>query len=691
MIESRLSDGVCTLRLAAPPVNAIDLPMLDALRDAVARANAQEGVRGIVLMGDARHFSAGADVGLFRDVRTPEKAVRLSRRFQEAFQAVEDAAKPVVAAVAGRVMGSALELAMACHGRVATRTTRFSMPEVRLGINPGAGGTQRLPRLVGIRPALEMLLAGGSIDAERAASLGLVDAVCEGDDLEACARALLAERPLPRRTMTLTDKVGDAADNEAAFEEAERRVAMSRPEIVAPMKILEAVQTGLEESVEAGLAREQTGFAECMETRATRNRIYLFFATREAGKVPARRKASPAPVERAAVIGMGSMGTGIAQAFAMSGIPVAVRDADPVAVDRGLGRIRESLEKRVAQGKLDADRCRSMLDCLSAAPTWDAVGDADLVVEAVVEDPAVKRTVLGEAEAAVRPDALLASNTSTLSLDDLADGLRHPERLVGLHFFNPAHRMPLVEVVRRDATPDAVVATALAAAKRLGKTAVLVRNREGFLVNRLFIPYLKEAFEVVADGADPSDVDAAMVGFGLPMGPLALIDMAGLDILVDTARVLSRALPRHGPLSPVAERLVERGHLGQKTGAGVYRYEPGDRTPHPSEETARIVAEVQKETGRPARRIDADDIAQRLVLRMVNEAACVLAEGIAGRPSDLDVATVLGMGFPAWRGGVVTYARDVGVDRVREDLEALAAAHGERFAPCETLNDLQGA
>jgi 3-hydroxyacyl-CoA dehydrogenase len=690
MIESRISDGVCTLRLNAPPVNAIDLPLLDALREAVGEASAREDVRGIVLMGDARHFSAGADVGLFRDVRTPEEAVRLSRLFQEAFQAVEDSTKPVVAAVAGRVMGSALELAMACHGRVATRTTRFSMPEVRLGINPGAGGTQRLPRLIGVRPALEMLLAGSSIDAERALALGLVDAVCDGDELEDAARALPAARPLPRRTSALTDKVSDAADNVAAFEEAERRLAKSRPEIIGPRVILEAVQAGLGQSVEAGLAREQTGFAECMQTRATQNRIHLFFATREAGKMPAG-DAAPAAVERAAVIGMGSMGTGIAQAFAMSGIPVAVRDAHPAAVERGLGRIRESLKKRHAQGKLDADRCRSILAHVTVAKGWNDVAGADLVIEAVVEDPAVKRAVLGEVEAAVRPGALVASNTSTLSLDDLAEGMRRPERLVGLHFFNPAHRMPLVEVVRRESTPDAVVATALTVGKRLGKTAVLVRNREGFLVNRLFIPYLKEAFEVVADGADPSAVDAAMVGFGLPMGPLALIDMAGLDILADTSRVLTRAFPRHGPLSPVAVRLVERGHLGQKTGAGVYRYEPGDRTPHPSEETARIVAEVQEETGRPPRRIGTEKIVQRLVLVMVSEAACVLAEGIARCAADLDVATVLGMGFPDWRGGVVTYARDLGLDRVRADLEALTAEHGERFAPCDSLNDLQGA
>ena len=691
MIDSRVSDGVCLLRLSAPPLNMIGLPMLEALQAAVRRANDQAAVRGILLMGNAGHFSAGADVGLFRTLSEPDDAVRLSRTFQEAFQAVEDSAKPVVAAVAGRVMGSALELAMACHARVCARGARFSMPEVRLGINPGAGGTQRLPRLIGAGAALDMLLTGGAIDARRAHDLGLVDAVCAGDDLEACARAVLADGLAPRRTAALTDKVLNAAANEAAFCDARDRVASSRPEVMAPARILDAVQTGLEQSVEAGLAKEQTGFAACMQTRAARNRIYLFFATREAGRMPASADAEPAEVGRAAVIGMGSMGTGIAQAFVMSGIPVVVQDADPAAAERGIGRICDSLEKRVAQGKLDAERCRGMLARIAAASTWDDVAGADLVIEAVFEDAAVKRAVLAEVESVCARETVVASNTSTLSLDDLAEGMRHPDRLVGLHFFNPAHRMPLVEVVRRDATPDAVVATALALAKRLGKTAVLVRNREGFLVNRLFIPYLKEAFELVAEGAAPEAVDAAMVAFGLPMGPLALIDMAGLDILVHTDRVLGRAFPRLGSLSPVAVRLVERGCLGQKTGAGVYRYEPGDRRPHPSEVTGRIVADVQQDSGRPARQVGSDEMTQRLVMRMVNEAFYVMAEGIACRASDLDVATVLGMGFPDFRGGVLAYARDRGLASVRAELEALTAAHGERFAPCDRLDDTEGA
>ncbi len=690
MIDYSVSGGVCVLRLDSPPLNMIGFPLLDELRDAIRRANEETGVRGIVITGGSDHFSAGADVGLFRDITRAEDAVETSRVFQDAFQNVEDSARPVVAAVAGRMMGSALELAMACHYRVCAGGARFSMPEVTLGINPGAGGTQRLPRLIGAEAALKMLLAGETIGADQALALGLIDAVCRGEELLDRARTLLESDPEPRRTGRLTEKVRDAAANAAAFEKAEELVAGVRAEIIAPRKILDAVRTGLEESFQAGLEKEQTGFAECMDTLAAQNRIYLFFATRETGRIHDLADVPPADIATGAVIGMGSMGTGIAHALIIAGVPVVVLDEDGAALGRGVERIRTSIERRVGQGKLDPERAEDMLGLLSPAAEWRRIADCDLVIEAVFEDVAVKRAVIGRVEATCAADTIIASNTSTISLDALADGMQRPERLVGMHFFNPAHRMPLVEIIRRDATPDAVLATALAFARRIRKTPVLVRNREGFLVNRMFIPYLKEAFWLLEEGADQRAIDAAMVEFGFPMGPLTLIDMAGLDVLVLTDRVLSRAFPRHGPLSQMAVRLVDGGHLGQKAGSGVYRYEKGDRTPHPSEATDRVIAQVQQEGGRTPRDIDAGEITRRLVLRMVGEALHVMEEDIAQRESDLDAATVLGMGFPDFRGGVLKYARDLGLERVRADLEKLAAQCGERFLPCDFLREMEG-
>ena len=690
MVEYTVSDGVCVLRLNSPPLNAITFALLDELRAALGRANLDPEVQGVVITGSADHFSAGADVGMFRDIARPEEAVRTSRLFQEAFQAVEDSAKPVAAAVAGRVMGSALELAMACHFRVCPAAARFSMPEVTLGINPGAGGTQRLPRLVGTEEALKMLMTGEGIDARKARALGLVDAIAEGGDLLDSARTVLRSAQGPRKTSLRTDKVNDAVANEAAFHRARQRLAGMRPEIVAPRTILEAVQAGLQESCQAGFRREQDGFAECMNTLAARNKIYLFFATRQASRIPGPAERAAADITMAAVIGMGSMGTGIAQTLVMNGIRVAVLDQDRSALQRGSDRIRTSVLKRVEQGRLAPQAAEGMLGLLSTTADWQEIAGAPLVIEAVFEDAAVKRDVLRHIEAACGEPAIIASNTSTISLDVLAEGMRHAERLIGMHFFNPAHSMPLVEVIRRDATPHNVVATAMGLARKIRKTPVLVRNRVGFLVNRLFIPYLKEAFWLLEEGAEPPAIDSAMIEFGFPMGPLVLIDMAGLDVLVLTDRVLTSAFPSHGPLSQVAVRLAEGGRLGQKSGSGVYRYEKGDRTPCPSAETARVVAEVRQAEGRAPRPAGKDEITRRLVLRMVREAFSVMEEGIAQRESDLDVAMVLGTGFPDFRGGVLKYARDCGLGRVAADLDKLAAECGPRFSPCRLLREMEG-
>ena len=683
MVSHSICDDVCVLRLQAPPVNAITYGLLEELRGALRRAASDAQVRGIVIAGDAGHFSAGADVNLFREMRGADDAVRMSRVFQEAFREVEDCPKPVVAAVAGKMMGCAIELAAACHYRVCGRDTQFAMPEVTLGINPGAGGTARLPRLIGVEQALRMLLTGSPVGAEEALAIGLVDALCNADELIEQAREFAGQGRPAYRTRDRVGRIGDKTANDAAFGAAAKRLAKGRPELVAPWKILDAVRAGVEDSFEAALRKEQEAVPECIAAPATQNKLYLFFATREAGKASdggakLETRNSKLETHRAAVVGMGSMGTGIAHAFLIAGLPVVALDEDEAALARGRDRIARSLEKRVAEGKLGRGRAEHMLGLLSTTADWADLASADWVAEAVFEQPAAKRAVLARLEEVCRPDAIIASNTSTLSLDALAEGMRHPERLVGMHFFNPAHVMPLVEVIRREATPPEVIATALKLAKTLRKTPVLVRNREGFLVNRIFIPYFKEAFWLLEEGAAAHAIDAAMVEFGFPMGPLALIDMARLDILAATDAVLRHASPRHGALSAVVTQLVAQGRLGQKTGGGVYDYAAGDHTPRPSEATARIVAGAQRQVGRE---IGAAEITQRLVMRMVAEAFWVLEEGIAQRESDIDVAMVLGTGFPDFRGGVLKYARDLGLDRVRAMLDRLAKDAGERYAP----------
>ncbi|MBN2476617.1 MAG: enoyl-CoA hydratase/isomerase family protein [Pirellulales bacterium] len=696
MIHYRVSDAVCVLQLDSPPLNTISLAVLDELVASIGRADSDAVVRAIVLTGGTDHFSAGADLGMFRGIALVEDAAEISRRFQDAFQVVEDCGKPVVAAVAGRVMGGALELAMACHFRVCTAESTFSFPEVSLGLNPGAGATQRLPRLIGVQAALKMLMTAETVDAECALELGLVDAICPSDDLIEAARRLVsaahgpALAPAPRRTAKHVEKIENAAANRAAYDEAQQRLQKTRPEIIAPQEILEAVRCGVEESCQAGLRKEREAFARCLNTPAAQNKIYLFFATRQTAKVPQLADVRPVEIGKAAVVGMGTMGTGIVHALIVAGVPVVACDQSEAALAKGLDRIRSSLQKRIAQGKLSPELSKRMLELVSTTTDRGRLAGAELVIESVFEDVGVKRSVIGEIEAVCGPEPIIASNTSTISLEQLAEGMQHIERLCGMHFFNPAHRMPLVEIIQAPETSPGVLATGLQFAKRLRKTPVLVNNREGFLVNRIFIPYLKEAFWLLQDGAEPVAIDAAAVEFGFPMGPLALIDMAGLDILVHTDRVLSRAFPRHGHVSPIAVRLVEQGHLGQKTGSGVYKYERGDYAPLQSDVAGQIIADVQRVAGRSPGPLDRDEITQRLVLRMVSEAFYVMEEGVVGRESDLDAAMALGTGFPGFRGGLLRYARQLGLDTVRDRLEELAARLGQRFAPCDRLREMKG-
>lgn len=685
MLEVLSSDGICLLRLNAPPLNAITLEMLDALCAAVEQGERDSGIRAFVLTGGRETFSAGADIRLFEGLKTAEDALQLSQRFQEAYQRLEDASKPLVVALAGQVLGGALELALACHGRVAATGTRLGLPEIRLGILPGAGGTQRLSRLVGPATALRMMLTGDPLDANAAQQAGLVDAVCPPDQLEQQARRLVLNMPEPVRTRLRTDRIADAEELATAVHRANELLAGSRPEIIAPRQILEVVQLGIRETFAAGLDAERTAFARCMETPAAGNKIHIFFATRQVTKFPEFAAAVARPIRRVAVVGMGTMGTGIAHAVLQSGLEAVVLDEQPAAAERGRQRIAHSLERRVQDGKLTSQQLDQTLARLRVADDWQELAEAELLIETVFEDSGVKCQVLERLERLCADTAILASNTSTISLDVLASRLRTPERLVGVHFFNPAQRMPLVEVIRHDRSSPDALATALQFAKSLRKTPVLVANREGFLVNRLFVPYLQEAFQLLEEGCEPSAVDQAAVEFGFPMGPFVLIDMAGLDILVHAQHTLRHAFPRHGDLSRIATQLVELGHLGQKTGRGVYRYEAGSHTPHDSPTTADVIAAVRADGHQSISGTSREAITERLVLRMVNEAHYVLAEKVARSARDIDVATVLGIGFPDFRGGLCRYAEQLGRQHVRERLAQLAQEHGERFAGCDSL------
>jgi len=681
MIDYATLGSAAVLELHGPQGNALSLELLAELRECVDRAVADPQILGLVITGEPERFSVGADLSLFDSIRSGDDAVRVSRLFQEAFQAIEDCPKPVVAAVAGHVLGGGLELAMACHYRVAAEGSRFSMPEVHLGINPGAGGTQRLPRLVGLELGLEMLLTGRVIDCRQALEAGLIDVVVPSGELLSAARWVEEPPPWPH-TGRRTDKIADPATNLELLAQAAQRVAAGRPELVAPRKILAAVQTGVQQSLADGLACEQEVFRQCMETPSTQNRIYIACARRQTARHASLAGATPRTIVKAGVLGLGTMGAGIAQALVAAGIDVIACDLDPAALERARQRVESSLRRRVEQGKLAPAKAEAALARLRLTTDPHQLELAQLVVEAVFEDVEVKRTALARLEGVCSPEALLATNTSTINLDVLAGGMAFPNRLVGLHFFHPAQQMPLVEVIGRRGTPPDILATAVGVTKALGKTPVVVQNREGFAVNRLFIPYLIEAFRLLEEGVSPEAIDRAMTDFGLPMGPLQLIDLSGLDILEKTWTILHRVFPHHGPLSPIVHQLIAGGHLGQKSGAGVYRYEPGDRTPRPHLATEQAIAAARRSSASPPA---AEQIVARLMLRMVAEAFALLEEGVVDRPADLDVALVLGIGLPDYHGGIVGYARGLGLDQVVSHLERLARDHGPGYAPCPLL------
>jgi 3-hydroxyacyl-CoA dehydrogenase len=690
MLTTEIIDGVRVVRFNAPPLNTITLELLSQLRSAVQQANQDDTVQGLVITGDETVFSAGADIHLFKQVASSEDAIRLCQLFQSAFQEIEDCSKPVIAALAGTVIGGALELAMACHFRIASTDSRFTMPEIRLGILPGAGGTQRLPRLVGPAKALKMLLTAETIQAERALDLGLVDQICPADQLLRRACDLARTSPGPKRTSQQEVLFRDSATCEAVVQEAETLIRSIRPEIIAPQRIIAAVRAGWEESFAAGLLQEQHGFDSCMQTHATRNKIYLFFATRETSKVPELAGIESPPLAHAAVIGMGSMGTDIATALILSGVRATVLDQSKEALDRGIDKIRRSIHSRVKKGRLSSSRAEQTLGRLSTTTRWEDVAANELVIESVFEDVEVKRTVIKRLEDICPSSTILATNTSTIPLDELVVTMKQPHRLIGMHFFNPAHRMPLLEIVRRECTPPEILAAVMSWSKTLRKTPVLVASRVGFLVNRLFVPYVQEAFELLEEGATAAAIDRCAVEFGFPMGPLALMDMTGLDILTDSQRVLASAVRRHGSLSPIATSLVERGQLGQKTSAGIYRYESGSHLPLECDATARIIAEVQQQRDRTARMIDPREIQERLVLRMACEAFYVLEERVARSQADVDVATVLGTGFPDFRGGVLKYVQNHGISQIRDRLGELTEQYGERFSPSNFMQQLEG-
>jgi 3-hydroxyacyl-CoA dehydrogenase len=682
-VDYRLDRSVAVITFSNPPVNGLSHALRTGIADSLARAQSDTSARAIVLTGRGL-FSGGADI---REFGTPRSTAEPT--LGRLIELIEAGAKPVVAAITGTCLGGGLELAMAAHYRVASAEAKLGLPEVKLGLLPGAGGTQRLPRLVGVQRAIEMIVSGEPVPAADLAGTRLLDLVVKGDPLDASVELASRARPPHPRARELSL---DEPRLTALCQEARGKLRTQRSMMPAPLRAVAAIEAagGL---FDEGLTAERRAFVELMDTPESKGLRHAFFAERSAGKVKGVTPTTPVrPLEQSAVIGAGTMGTGITVALLDAGIPVLLLEAEQPALDRGLARIAGLYEAQVRKGKLTSVERDRRLGLLRPTLSHGDLGPADLVIEAVFESLDVKREVFSALDGVMKPGAILATNTSTLDVDTIAGFTRRPSDVLGLHFFSPANVMRLLEVVRaRETSPD-VLATALALAKRLRKVAVVSGVGDGFIGNRMLDGYIRQAWWLVEEGASPEQVDRAIEEFGFAMGPFRVGDLVGHDVS-QAIRQHRRASRPDYRVSTLPDKLCTLGRLGQKTGGGWYDYPEGPRRAVPSPLAARLVESHRAEIGVVPRQVDDAEIVDRLVYALVNEGARILEEGIAARASDIDVVYLTGYGFPRARGGPMFFADQVGLDRVLRRVKEFARnPHGDPvfWTPAPLLERLAG-
>lgn len=682
---SRVGDiGVITIN--NPPVNALSPGVPSGIENGVKVYSDDPSVKAIVLIGGGRTFIAGADINEFGKITSGEKK-EVDPALQTIFSTLEECPKPVVAAIHGTALGGGFEVALCCQYRVAVESAKVGLPEVKLGLIPGAGGTQRLPRLAGLIKAADLCTSGELISATEASQAGIIDRIVEGDLLDgavAFVREAAAGSGTHRKTRELVIPPYDPQE----FAALKGAVAKRSRGLTAPLKALEAVEAATLPFAE-GMQRESQIFRDCMFSEQSKALIHAFFGERIVGKVPGIDKdTSKLPIRMAAVVGAGTMGGGIAMNYANAGIPVLLKEATQEMLDKGLAIIRRNYAATVQKGRLTQEQMEQRMALIQPTLTYDRFREADIVVEAVFEGMELKKKVFGELDKVTRPDAILASNTSTLDIDEIAAATSRPQQVIGHHFFSPANVMRLLEIVRGKQTSPQVIATSMALAKTIAKVGVLVGNCHGFVGNRMFAPYLREAQFLVEEGARVEEVDAAMVSFGMALGPLAVADLAGLDVGWRIKNEIRHLIPEDIRQPLVADVLYERGRYGQKTGAGWYRYPEGSRAPVPDPEVQTLIEEVAKNAGIARRSIPSDEIVERIVYALINEGAKILGEGIALRAVDIDIIYIYGYGFPAYRGGPMWYADTVGIKNVYERIGEFEEQHGKDWTPAPLLKQL---
>jgi 3-hydroxyacyl-CoA dehydrogenase len=694
LVRYDVRDGVAVVTIDNPPVNALAPAVWEQIDAAIARAAADKAAGAIVLIGAGTTFIAGADIKMFDLLKTRADSLRRSASTHSMLRRLEDAGKPLVAAIHGNALGGGMEVAMACHFRVATADAKVGQPEVLLGIIPGAGGTQRLPRLAGAELALQMCTDGKPVAASKATAAGMLDAVIEGDLLAgaiAFAKSKAAVREI-RQTREIAVSADDVAKGLDACATTRASLKTTARGMRAPLSAVEAIEAGLRLGFDEGSMRERELFADCVVSTESKALRHLFFAEREVAKIPDIPKDTPIQdIARAAVVGAGTMGGGIAMTYANAGIPVLLKDVDPAALERGLATIRRNYDVTMSKGKMTREQVEQTMARITPTVTYDGFDRVDIVVEAVFENMDLKKSTFAEIGRATRPDCILASNSSTLDIDAFAESSGRPSQVLGHHFFSPANVMKLLEIVRGRETSKEVVGSSLKLAKKLGKVGVVVGNCFGFVANRMLAYYMREAYLLLEEGASVEQIDTVLTDFGLPVGPFGMQDIAGIDVGA-RIRMYLKSIGKtraEGPQSAIPDRLFEMGRYGQKTGAGWYKYDaPGGRHRTSDPLIEQLAAEEAATRGITRRPVADDEIVARITTALANEGARVLEDGFALRAGDIDIVYVYGFGFPRHRGGPMFYADTIGLLTVLARVNEYRARFGDYWHPAPLLEKL---
>ncbi|MDN3566096.1 3-hydroxyacyl-CoA dehydrogenase NAD-binding domain-containing protein [Paeniroseomonas aquatica] len=674
VVRFEVVDGVGVITVDYPPVNALGPGVSDGIVAAVDQGEADPAVRAMVLIGAGRSFIAGADIRRFGKPRPASP--------RRSYDALDAATKPVVAAIHGYALGGGLENALCCHWRIAVPSAKVGLPEVLIGILPGGGGTQRLPRLIGAKPALEMIVTGRHVPAPEALTLGILDALVEGD---LRSEAIAFAQSVVGKPMRRISAMPPAAAEPGLFEAMRTSIARRARNQQAPYHCIAAVEAAASLPFAEGMAVEKRLFGELENSDEARALRYAFFAEREVARIPFLPKDLPLPeIRTAAVVGAGTMGGGIAMGFADAGIPVKLLDASAEGLAKGVARIRDNYAVSVKRGSLTQAQMDQRLPLVEPVESYEAIAGCDVVIEAVFEQLDVKQAVFAELDRVMQPEAILLTNTSAIDIDRIAGATRRPEMVAGAHYFAPANVMKLLEVVEGPRTSPTVLATAMKLGRTLGKISAYAGNCDGFAANRSRIGFTMEQNIMVEEGALPEQIDRVMVDFGYPMGPFAVNDMSGLDVSYLTRRRRQAEDPNYRML-PIPDRLVEAGRKGQKTGAGWYRYEKGDRTPHVDPEVHRLIREAAAEQGIAQRAFSDEEVLHRLLFASVNEVCRIIEEDKALRASDMDVMWLNGFGFPRYRGGLMFWADGIGARAIYNQVAAWHQRYGDRWRPSALL------